>query len=241
MMNFLQIRGVYNERENTAKKKKTKSTVIAKKASIFFRQLTVAKKLYIGFGIIILIMISLGAFSTNQMSNMNEKTSQIKDKWLPSVQYLGQINALINKQENSLLYFVNYKDMEQRGKMEDVSDQLKTYITEYEKLISSPEEKQAFDEFTKAWDGYQQLFKEILGFGVQNSNRQTNLLMEAQVENAKIEGLIANLVEINDKGASRDSASAESTFQFGFISIIIYIVVAIVISVIIATVISRFI
>ena len=172
---------------------------------------------------------------------MNEKTSQIKDKWLPSVQYLGQINGLINKQENSLLYFVNYKDMEQRGKMEDVSDQLKTYITEYEKLISSPEEKQAFDEFTKAWDGYQQLFKEILGFGVQNSNRQTNLLMEAQVENAKIEGLIANLVEINDKGASRDSASAESTFQFGFISIIIYIVVAIVISVIIATVISRFI
>ena len=56
------------------------------------RNLNIAPRAGLGFGLLALMVFGLGAFALMQMSNMREQSDEVDNNWLPSVMAVGEIN-----------------------------------------------------------------------------------------------------------------------------------------------------
>lgn len=60
-----------------------------------FRNMKIGPRLSIGFGLLALLLLALGAFSLQQMAKMNETVKDVTENWLPSIDALGSMNLAI--------------------------------------------------------------------------------------------------------------------------------------------------
>ena len=56
------------------------------------RNLNIAPRASLGFGLLALLVLLLGSFSLLQMAEINKKSEEINGNWLPSILSLGEIN-----------------------------------------------------------------------------------------------------------------------------------------------------
>ena len=57
-----------------------------------FRNMRVAARSALGFGLIALIVLLVGIFSLMQMAEMHERSEEIDANWLPSIQTLSDVD-----------------------------------------------------------------------------------------------------------------------------------------------------
>jgi methyl-accepting chemotaxis protein len=55
------------------------------------RRLNIAPRAGIGFGIMALLVVALGSFALQQMTNMRQQAEQVDDNWLPSIISVGSM------------------------------------------------------------------------------------------------------------------------------------------------------
>ncbi len=144
------------------------------------KQMTIGKRLYLGFGFSAIIMILLGIIAVISLNRVNDELSQVANKVLPFIQNLLEIRIYftrIDSAENSLLTLdLSLNEREERMKQfeEDkkVIDQLFASVDALEK---TEEEKKMWEEFKSAfalwWQDHEkfvELVKEFQKFGLQN-------------------------------------------------------------------------
>lgn len=57
-----------------------------------FRQMKIALRAGLGFGIVALLVFALGVFALTRISAMEDETEEIGQHLLPTIQLLGQAN-----------------------------------------------------------------------------------------------------------------------------------------------------
>ncbi|TRO16268.1 methyl-accepting chemotaxis protein [Ectopseudomonas mendocina] len=124
------------------------------------RDLSIAPRAALGFGLVALLVVLLGIFSLMQMGAMREKSNEINVNWLPSVLAIGDVNANVLRLRAITLRLTLNRDSAQVQNNLRLAEELRSSLGKnqgiYEQLISSAEERAIYDEFKRVEAAYLQ-------------------------------------------------------------------------------------
>jgi methyl-accepting chemotaxis protein len=185
--------------------------------------------------IVLALLGALGAqglFAIVQLRAINKAADEIQTNWLPSVRWVGALKGATGDYAGTIpIHILNTDDAamasierDLKGKLADVEKAR----SGYEPLISSPEERQLYEDFARTWSGYQREVETVLEHSRKNDN------VVARDLNAKALGVLYNardtldkLVEMNNRGADLASQHADETYRSGLSLVISMLTVAI--------------
>ena len=198
--------------------------------------LSIRTKITIVVSFLLFAMSAMGAVVIKQMYAINSATADIVDSWLPSVRTLGDVRAATISYRSivraHLLASDNADIKEQDSQLTRYADMLETARKQYEPLISSPQERALYGEFTKLWSEYMEAVKPVLALSrknVRDAARDMNVKVN-RIGFQADEALQKN-VELNNKGAQAAGVTAAENFSFAIKLVIGALVLAMVVGV----------
>jgi methyl-accepting chemotaxis protein len=209
-----------------------------------FKNMKVAVQLGVGFGVILLLLLASGMFSLQRMGVVNDQSTIMAENWMPSIKQTEEINT-----DTSDLRVAEYRHVlsttdegmrEAEEEMKGVLDELAKDRAEYEKMISSPEEKALYDEFSKKFDQYMVIHDKLMIVSRQNKTKEgIDLLREGRDLFGEYSAIALKLVDLNVKGGQDASAEGDVIYSNAENMVITIIIIAILIGIVIAFFITR--
>jgi len=142
----------------------------------WFNDLKISGKIMSVVLTVLLLTVFLGVFSLWQMARVNDSTVEMATKRLPSVKSLGRIESLSGDFRRSEFQHVLSGSREEKDKyekrMEMLLGKLNKERGDYEKLISSPEEKKVYQEFASTWNSFMSAHAQLMPLSRQEGNRE---------------------------------------------------------------------
>ena len=183
------------------------------------RSLNIAPRAGLGFGILGLMVLALGAFALLQMANMRQQSEQVESNWLPSVMAVGEMSQdLLRIRALTLRLLLNRDPQsltQNEQKLTDLKNGLHQAQALYEALIVLPQERALFDRFKAQEQQYLQRQEQVMGFSAANQlddairvvNGEMNQLAD---EMAKT---LHELVSLNKANANLAASQSQSVFS----------------------------
>ncbi|UFQ95967.1 methyl-accepting chemotaxis protein [Pseudomonas wenzhouensis] len=209
------------------------------------RNLSIAPRASLGFGLVALLVLLLGAFSLFQMLEMRKQSEAIDNNWLPSVVTLGEVSQDILRLRAITLRLMLNRDPADVQTNLRLADELRNEVLQAEsvfrELISSPEERAAYDVFRQAEASYLQEQGKIVEF-VRQGNFDGAVAVSRGPLNEYADNMtraLRDLAEINREGASAAAREAERVFDSALIWVITMMVLAALTTIILAILLTR--
>ncbi|QKF76986.1 methyl-accepting chemotaxis protein [Arcobacter defluvii] len=203
------------------------------------KNLKVAKKLILGFGIVSLLIVVLGIVSIIKMETVNEQSTIMAENWMPSIVITNKINT-----ETSDFRIFEYdhilsKSDEEMAKdevqMKETLEVMKKDFQTYESLISSDEERAIYGKFTERFNEYLRLHEKLISASRENRTEDAlKLVRESNKVYNEFSSILISLVDLNIKGGQESSHEGDVIYSNAKILLISIIVIVILISIIIA-------
>jgi methyl-accepting chemotaxis protein len=136
----------------------------------WFQNLKISRKLALGFGIVLLLMVGLGIFALTQLATVNSATVDLATNRVPGMRALANIRfdtVSLKRRELSLL-LADKKELDASEQaMAEVDRRLDEDFKRYEALIGSEEERKLYQEYRGEFSKFR------------NSNAEVEKLLEA--------------------------------------------------------------
>jgi methyl-accepting chemotaxis protein len=208
----------------------------------WFRNLTTGRKLAVAFGVLEVLMISLGVLSLAELSSVNAATVQIVAMRMPSVHVLGNLKyntSAIRRRELSYLLAVDHKERREAVLQQSFEDFEQTE-KQYESLIGSDEERAIYERFHESWEKYLSVHAQVMAMARTNEYQAGVLAQTAgneAFENAV--GALQEEVDFNDKIGHDAGMRAQIAYASSRYWIIALLSCAVAAACILATLIAR--
>jgi len=185
----------------------------------FLDRFNIKTKLLLVFSILMLFLASLSIFSLNRLNMVNGFSTEMKVNWLPSVDVTRELDGLLSKRRALLMLHILSTDPHQMDQIEaewtGLFKQSDSALARYEKLISSPEEKENLRKWKEASERYSLISKQIIKHSRNNENEQalkialgeSLTLYKKQIEYAD------KAVQINIQGGNDASMAGDIAFE----------------------------
>ena len=199
------------------------------------RNLSIATRAGLAFGLIVILVIVLGAVSLVQMSGMRTSAAEIETNWVPSITALDDISKNIYRLRAATLRILVDRNPQTTQQTLERATALLNQIIEseknYEKLISSQRERTLFDELHKVQASYLAEREAVLKFAKEGDYDSavarfgTGALTQAADSVAK---LLEDLAQLNEEGvqsAVHESADIYTSAQRTVIGLLVLVAV----------------
>lgn len=176
--------------------------------------MSIRVKLLLGFGFMVAALVVVGIYGNIMISMLSNRTTEIAESWLPRVQSIEKMRALVSEYRRWELTYIINNDSWEKAEIERKVDFASFLITKecqnYEKLITTEEEKTIYANFLKQWDYYKSLHKKVVDLRLKNDveGAMKILSVESETVHQNIFGILDTLSEVSGKGAA--SAREES-------------------------------
>jgi methyl-accepting chemotaxis protein len=121
-------------------------------------KLNLKAQLATGFGLLILLTAALGAMATWQMSTMKDHSTEIVEKWTPSIDAIHRLNTLITDLRVAELEHVMASEAavieRWSSTVKDLLARIKDERERYTALIASDQERSVYEEFGRSFEAY---------------------------------------------------------------------------------------
>jgi methyl-accepting chemotaxis protein len=197
-------------------------------------------KLILGFGILVVMITALGLFGLYQMSQINDKSTEIASNWLPSVDTVNRLNTATSDLRIGELQHLTLTDSagmrEWAANIDATIASIASLRTTYEALISSPEEQALYNSFAKEFDAYMVLHNRAYALSESNQNDAALQIYngEALALFNSFSATTLKLVEMNTAGGAKASAEGDALFSGATMLVIGSIVLGLVLGVAVA-------
>ncbi|CAI8968953.1 Methyl-accepting chemotaxis protein PcaY [Pseudomonas chlororaphis] len=209
------------------------------------RNMNIAPRAFLGFAFIGCLMLFLGIFALNQMSNIRAATVTISTDNMPSIQSIDEFT-----QQMLRLQMLSYRLVINRGpevqaktreSLELGNQQIEKIRTTYEKLVSSPEESEAYDHYLKLLAEYRKLEERIkeLSRNNQLSELQEVLNNELMKNSQQINKVLNLLVQINSQRSKAANEQAAEEYASAFNLVVALLVLSTTLTVVFAWLLTR--
>jgi methyl-accepting chemotaxis protein len=185
----------------------------------FLGNVSIRTKIAAAFGCMVLLIAGLGMFAVDRTAQVNATTIDIKDSWLPSIKFLGELRYFTARHRVSIARYVMVDDAKARerveGRAQVLLDQVRDVRKKYELVITSPEEDGLYKEFAAGWDKYlaaTSTFMELARAGKRDEAMEQFDQSVGGLGTA-IETTIGKLVDLNDKGAADAGALGDRIYS----------------------------
>ncbi|POA22078.1 methyl-accepting chemotaxis protein [Pseudomonas sp. FW300-N1A1] len=196
------------------------------------RSMNIAPRAFAGFALIGTLMLILGVFALNQMSKIRGAAEDITQNSVPSIKSLDEFTQLtLRLRVLSYRLLINREaDTQQQtlALLDQRNQQIREAQTGYEKLISSPQERAAYDQYVTLLGQYRQLEERMktLSRNNQVSELQTLLNTELLNNSEAVNAVLNRLLEINTQGSLDTNRQAADQYASAFNLVVALLVVA---------------
>ena len=184
----------------------------------WFHNLKMFAKLMVGFVSILIISALLGAFALVRMAEVRVVTNDIANNWMPSVQYLSDMNTNTSDFRIADLQHILSERPEEMARYERDHEQLLEKIRKnqaaYEPLISSDKERQLYQDFKADWGDYVAEHRKIVAGSRENKDAEALAISQgnAQKKFDEASDKLLRLVDVNRDGAADAVSHADEVY-----------------------------
>jgi methyl-accepting chemotaxis protein len=208
------------------------------------KNMNVSSKLGLGFGILIILVVLLGIISIQKMSHVNAQSTVITENWMPSIKVVEEINTnssnLRIKQYDHILSHSPESMKKTESDLSEILAAMNGDRATYEKLISSPEEKALYTEFSNAFNKYLEINKNLISASRENKIDEAQKIMrDSEKDFYYISATLLKLVKINVDGGEKANTDADEIYANAKILLISIMIICVVLSILIALFITK--
>lgn len=187
--------------------------------------ISIRSKLIAVIALLLLSMAGLGAIALHSVQVLSGHTANITRVWLPSVRHLGELRSAINLNRAQLRAYMMADNDKERATLDKVMKKTLALIAQtrdsYVALVSSPQERELFNDWSRAWTKYVEETDAVLALsrkGDAASAQQARDLFIKTVRPVANEsdGYLTKAIEINDNGAKAETRNAEDGHLWAF-------------------------
>ncbi|UOD29845.1 MCP four helix bundle domain-containing protein [Massilia violaceinigra] len=185
----------------------------------WFYNLKIARKLMLVFALVVAMACGLGVFSISQLVKVRDASNDIATNWLPSVRYLGQVQASLSRyriSEATHVLLPDEADMLATDKsMATRLETLRKQQESYAALVTEPEETRLYKELTVALDDYLVESKKVTALSHAGKKDEARAAFRGPSNKLfrQINEALDAIIKINDSGSAASAASAMQTYQ----------------------------
>ncbi len=211
----------------------------------WFRDLKIASKFFAVVVVLLALQVFIGVFSIAQLSRVNATSTDIEVNWLPSVRLLAQIEvntAEYRRFELQHILSTTDADFEEYERLLAASDQAhEKLVNEYEKVITSEEERQIYRDYRAAWERYQGDNKKVLALDHKHQNVEARDYSRGEGKNHydSAVGLLRKDIELNQKGAIDASHLGDQIYATSRLLIWVSLALCALLGVVLAMIVAR--
>ncbi|PCR95568.1 methyl-accepting chemotaxis protein [Pseudomonas fluorescens] len=149
---------------------------------MLLRQLNIAPRAALGFALIAVLVALLGVFALGQMSSIRESEVAVENQWLPSIRGGDEIREIMLRIRTISLRMALDQDPNNvatyRSQMDTRDKELSEKIAAYDRLVTTPEGQQLYDQFKKTFAAYRAGITQSFALAEQgNRDELTKLLL----------------------------------------------------------------
>ncbi|QAU48202.1 methyl-accepting chemotaxis protein [Bradyrhizobium guangzhouense] len=186
---------------------------------------------------LLVAMAGMGLLAVMKMRSMNANTSDITTSWMPSVRVIGDLRAGVITYRNVIREHMLAETLEEKLAAEKtlatVVEANTKFRKTYETMITSPEERALYDQWSKAWDAYKKGTQEVMALSRQEAGKIPH---EAHELNAKTvnkigleaDAILAKDIELNTKGGDQAAQDAADSYSFAFMLVAVILGAAVI-------------
>lgn len=192
-------------------------------------RMSIRAKISIVVTFLLLSMSGLGLLAITKMRSINANTVDIQTSWLPSVRLLGELRAGVITYRNVIRQHMLAETLEEKLANEKTLETVVASNTRiranYEKLITSPEERAIYEEWGRMWDTYKQGTLQVMELSRKAAGKmpqEANALNTKTVNpiGLKADELLTKDIELNTKGSNAAGAEAEASYNTAFMLVL---------------------
>lgn len=196
------------------------------------RNMNIAPRAFLGFALIGSLMLVLGVFALNQMSKIRGAAEEITSNSVPSIKSLDEFTQLtLRLRVLSYRLLVNREpDVQQKTMdlLETRNQQIRAAQVVYEKLIASPQERAAYDQYVQLLGQYRQIEDRMKSLSRNNQVDELRTLLNTDLlTNSEAINVVLNrLLEINTQQTVDTNQQAVDQYSTAFNLTVTLLVIA---------------
>ncbi|MGF6397112.1 methyl-accepting chemotaxis protein [Pseudomonas frederiksbergensis] len=196
------------------------------------RNMNIAPRAFLGFALIGSLMLVLGVFALNQMSKIRGAAEEITSNSVPSIKSLDEFTQLtLRLRVLSYRLLVNREpDVQQKTMdlLETRNQQIRAAQAIYEKLIASPQERAAYDQYVQLLGQYRQIEDRMKSLSRNNQIDELRTLLNTDLltNSEAVNSVLNRLLEINTQQTLDTNQQAVDQYSSAFNLTVTLLVIA---------------
>ncbi|QOZ46734.1 methyl-accepting chemotaxis protein [Bradyrhizobium sp. CCBAU 53340] len=193
-------------------------------------KISIRAKIISVLAFLLLAMTGMGLLAVMKMRSMNANTVDITTSWMPSVRVLGELRAGVITYRNVLREHMLSETLDDKLAAETtaatVTEALGKTRKTYEAMITSPEERALYEEWSTLWAEYQKGAEDVMelsrnAFGkVPHAAHELNTKTVNKI-GLKSDEVLAKAIELNTRGGDQAARDADDSYSFAFMLVAI--------------------
>ena len=209
------------------------------------RNMNIAPRAFLGFAFIGALMLLLGVFALNQMSKIRAATEDITSASVPSIRALDEFTQLtLRLRVLSYRLLTNREPDVQQKTLEAFelrNQQIRTAQGIYEKLISSTEERNAYNEYVRLLGQYRQIEERMKSLSRANQVNELRTLLNTELldNSEQVNAVLTRWLDINNDDANATNQRAKDQYDMAFDLVVGLLVIATALTLLFAWLLTR--
>jgi methyl-accepting chemotaxis protein len=186
---------------------------------------------------LLVAMTGMGLLAVRNMRAINANTVDIATSWMPSVRVLGDLRAGVITYRNVIREHMLAETLEEKLTMEktlaSVIESNAKIRAAYEPMITSPEERALYNEWSRIWDKYRKGTEEVMALSRKAAGKMPTEAHDLNTTTVNKIGLEADAVlkkdiDLNTAGGDKAAQEAADNYAFAFMMLAAILGVAVV-------------
>lgn len=209
-----------------------------------FRQMKIALRAGLGFGIVALLVFALGVFALTRISAMEDETEEIGQHLLPTIQLLGQANQDFLRIRAGTLRLLIGDQQEQRSGVDGLQTLRRTLAQErqdLDRLVQDAQGKALLATFDQSLARYETFQRQMIDLALQGRTDEAIAITRGELnEHARVTSeTLRDLIDIKRKAADAASANSMAVATSAFQGVVVAMALAVIATIILALLLTR--
>jgi methyl-accepting chemotaxis protein len=189
---------------------------------------------------LLVALTGMGLLAVMSMRAINASTVDIATNWLPSVRVLGELRAGLVTYRTVIREHMLGETAEEKAATEKtlagVVESNNQILKNYQILITTPEERALYNDWTQSWDKYTKGTEEVMALSRKNPGQFPREAHELNVKTVNKIGLDSDTIlkkdiDLNNTGADKAASDAAASYASAFAMVAVILGLAIIVGI----------
>lgn len=179
--------------------------------------ISISMKMSLAFAALLAILAGVGFFAVLKLGEVNELSKEMRTRWLPATQLVGDIHAYTSQYRIQQSAHVSTEDPGEKARAEKLMrnghDAISGLLSDYKPLLASKEQRTLFADLETKWADYGGSVARMTALSRANDPAARDLFDGESLDHFyAIEDDVLQLIELNVKGGSALSTRTEAIY-----------------------------